>query len=155
MYTLLLVHFKWPINKVLLQSAGNSAHVMWPPGWEESWGRMDTCICVAETLSCPPETITALLTGYTPIQNTKFFFKSPLLSRISSVRIPQKPSSGPKRPRTALCPALHHLVCKLQLEGHLLRSLPRSPKKCISPQGPHLPTESRGYMSLRHVVLQL
>ena len=25
------------------------------------WGRMDTCICMAESLRCPPETITTLL----------------------------------------------------------------------------------------------
>ena len=29
------------------------------------WGRMDTCICMAESLYCPPETITTLLIGYT------------------------------------------------------------------------------------------
>ena len=33
------------------------------------WGRMDTCICMAESLHCLPETITTLLIGYTPIQN--------------------------------------------------------------------------------------
>ena len=31
------------------------------------WGRMDRCICMAESLCCPPETITTLLIGYTPI----------------------------------------------------------------------------------------
>ena len=31
------------------------------------WGRMDTWICVAEILRCPPETITTLLIGYTPV----------------------------------------------------------------------------------------
>ena len=31
------------------------------------WGRMDTCICMAESFSCPLGTITALLSGYTPI----------------------------------------------------------------------------------------
>ena len=36
------------------------------------WGRMDTCICRAESLHCSPETITTLLIGYTPIQNKKF-----------------------------------------------------------------------------------
>ena len=30
---------------------------------------MDTCTCMVESLRCSPETITALLTGYTP--NTK------------------------------------------------------------------------------------
>ena len=42
---------------------------MWQPGWEGVWGRMDTCICMAEYLCRPPETITALLIGCTPIQN--------------------------------------------------------------------------------------
>ena len=31
------------------------------------WGRMDTCICKAEPLYSSPETIKALLIGYTPI----------------------------------------------------------------------------------------
>ena len=35
------------------------------------WGRMDTCICMAESLCSSPETITTLLTGYTSIQNKK------------------------------------------------------------------------------------
>ena len=30
-----------------------------------AWGRMDTCICMAEFLCCPPATGTALLTDYT------------------------------------------------------------------------------------------
>ena len=34
------------------------------PGWY--WGRMDTCTCMAESLSCSPETTTALLMGYIP-----------------------------------------------------------------------------------------
>ena len=32
------------------------------------WGRMDTCICMPESLLCSPEAITTLLTGYTPIK---------------------------------------------------------------------------------------
>ena len=35
------------------------------------WRRMDTCTRVAESLSCPPETITTLLIAYTPKQNKK------------------------------------------------------------------------------------
>ena len=38
-------------------------------GWEWFGGRMDTCVCRAESLCCPPETITTLLIGYTPVQN--------------------------------------------------------------------------------------
>ena len=33
------------------------------------WGRMDTCIHMAESLYCSPETIATLLIGYIPIQN--------------------------------------------------------------------------------------
>ena len=39
------------------------------------WGRMDTRICMAESLHCSPETITTLLIGFTPIQNKKVFKK--------------------------------------------------------------------------------
>ena len=35
-------------------------------------GRMDTCICAAESLRGSPKTITTLLTGYTPLQNKVF-----------------------------------------------------------------------------------
>ena len=57
--------------------------VMWQPGGEGSLGEsactykytIHTCICVAESLHCPPETIIALLIGYTPIQNNKFKIK--------------------------------------------------------------------------------
>ena len=33
------------------------------------WGRMDTCICMTESLHCSPETTTTLLIFYTPTQN--------------------------------------------------------------------------------------
>ena len=32
------------------------------------WGRMDTCICIAQSLCCAPETTTTLVISYTPIQ---------------------------------------------------------------------------------------
>ena len=37
------------------------------------WGIMETCVCMAESLHCSPETIITLLIGYTPIQNKKCF----------------------------------------------------------------------------------
>ena len=37
------------------------------------WGRMDTCVCMAESLCCLSETITRLLIGCTPIQHKKVF----------------------------------------------------------------------------------
>ena len=66
MYTLLYI--KWITNEDLLYSTGNSAQcymAAWMGG--EFGGRMDTCICMAESLCCAPETITTLLIGYTPI----------------------------------------------------------------------------------------
>ena len=36
------------------------------------WGRMDICKGMAESLSCSLETITSLLIGSIPIQNTMF-----------------------------------------------------------------------------------
>ena len=42
---------------------------MCQPGWEWDLGRTDTCIPMAETFHCSPETITTLVVGYTPKQN--------------------------------------------------------------------------------------
>ena len=40
---------------------------------EECLGEnMDTCVCMAESLHCSPETTKTLFIGYTPIQNKKF-----------------------------------------------------------------------------------
>ena len=39
-------------------------------------GRMDTCICMAESLCYSPETITTLLISYTLIQNKKLKIKT-------------------------------------------------------------------------------
>ena len=36
------------------------------------WGRMDTCLCMAESLCCLPEIITTLFIGYMPIQIKRF-----------------------------------------------------------------------------------
>ena len=33
---------------------------------------MTSCMCMAESLCCSPETITTLFISYTPIQNEKF-----------------------------------------------------------------------------------
>ena len=46
--------------------------LMWQPGWEGGLQRMNTCVCMAESLCCSPETITTLLISYIPIQNKKF-----------------------------------------------------------------------------------
>ena len=44
---------------------------MWQPGWEGVWGRMDTCMCMIESIGCLPATITTPLIGYTPIPSKK------------------------------------------------------------------------------------
>ena len=40
-------------------------------------------ICMAESFGCSPETITMLLTGYTPIQNKKFIKKKKKTKNLS------------------------------------------------------------------------
>ena len=60
----------WVTNRHLLHSTWNSAR-RYVAAWmgRRFWGRMEACTCTAESLCCPPETITTLLIGYTPIQN--------------------------------------------------------------------------------------
>ena len=65
-----LLYLKWITHKDLLCSTENAdgcylVHLM----GGEVGGEMDTCICMAEALSCPPETITTLLIRHAPIQN--------------------------------------------------------------------------------------
>ena len=45
------------------------SNVVCQPGWEGGLGRMDTCVYMAESIHCSPETVTTLLIIYTPIQN--------------------------------------------------------------------------------------
>ena len=52
------------------------------------WKRMDTSICVAESLCCSHKTITILLIGYTPIQNKKYLKKRKGYYKIVKVLIP-------------------------------------------------------------------
>ena len=66
--------------------------VMWQPPWEGVWGRMDTCVRMAESLCYSPETITALLIGYTSIQNKKFL-KKKNLDLVNSSRDEGQPTS--------------------------------------------------------------
>ena len=43
---------------------GTLLEVMGQLGWQEICGRMDTCICMAESLPCSPETITTLFVNW-------------------------------------------------------------------------------------------
>ena len=49
---------------------------MWQPGGE--WGRMDPCVCMAESLCCSPETITALLIGCESVTSWTVAHQAPL-----------------------------------------------------------------------------
>ena len=77
-YTLL--YSKWITNQDLLHNTGNSAQGC-VPAWMGVgvWGRMDTCVCMAESLRCSPETITALLISYTPIQKKSLKLEKEML----------------------------------------------------------------------------
>ena len=60
------------------------------------WGRMDTCICLAESLCYPPETITALI-YYTPTLNNRFlsfFFLNNRFLKSSKINIKLHPTSS-------------------------------------------------------------
>ena len=74
MYTLL--YLKWITNKDLLYGTGNSAQcyvAAWMGGgFGGEWMRAYVCL----SLCYSPETITTLLTGYTPIQNKHFKTKT-------------------------------------------------------------------------------
>ena len=61
-------HVHTAISKTdLLYSTGNCSMSCGSLDGRGVWGRMDTCICTAESLCCPAETITTLLIGYTPV----------------------------------------------------------------------------------------
>ena len=47
---------------------------------------MDTCICMAESLCCVPEAISALLVDYTPIQDKKLKPHIWVMSQIGGVQ---------------------------------------------------------------------
>ena len=66
MYTLL--YLQWMTSKDLLYSTGNCSMFCGSLEGREIWGRVDTCICMAESLCCPTETITTLSISYTLIQ---------------------------------------------------------------------------------------
>ena len=66
-----LLYLKWITNKVPLYSTGNCTIICGSLDGMGVWGRMDTCMYMAQSLCCPPEIITTLLINYNPIQNKK------------------------------------------------------------------------------------
>ena len=72
MDTYTLLYLKWKSNRDLLYSTGNSTQCYVAAWMGGGFGENGTCMCMAESLHCSPETITTWLIGYTPIQNKKF-----------------------------------------------------------------------------------
>ena len=71
-----LLYSEWITNKDLLYSTWNSSQCSVPAWMEEGFGdRMDTCVWMAESLCCSPETTTTLLTGYTSMQSKVYSLK--------------------------------------------------------------------------------
>ena len=68
MYTQLYV--KWINRRTYCLVHGTLLNVKWQPRLEV-WGRMGTCICMAESLCSFPETITTLFIGYTSEEEKK------------------------------------------------------------------------------------
>ena len=63
-------------NKDPLYGTWNSSQCSVPAWMEEGFGdRMDTCVWMAESLCCSPETTPVMLIGYTPIQSKNFKVK--------------------------------------------------------------------------------
>ena len=77
MYTRL--YLKWITNKDLHRELGSMFRSSLDG--RRAWGRMDTCMRTAESLCCPPETITTLFISYTPMQNKKFKKKNGIIQK--------------------------------------------------------------------------
>ena len=55
--------------------------------WTFSWGRLDTCICMAESLPCSPEAITTSWIGYAPMQNVLGVKKKNLIKKLKKINM--------------------------------------------------------------------
>ena len=58
-----MIYFMLNSTIIIIIAHRTLLSVIWKPGWKESWGRMDTHICIAECLLCSPAIMT-LLIGY-------------------------------------------------------------------------------------------
>ena len=65
-------YLTWITSKDLLYSTGDSAQCYLAAWVGGGLGRMDTRVCIAESLLCSLETTATLLISYTPAQNKKF-----------------------------------------------------------------------------------
>ena len=65
MYTLL--YLKWVVSRIYCTVHETLLSVCGSLDGRGIWGRLGTCVCITEALCRSPETVTALLIGYTPI----------------------------------------------------------------------------------------
>ena len=65
------IYWRWITNEDLVYSTWDSAQCCVAAWMAGSWGRMDTRICMAESLCSSPKITTTFFIGYTPIQNKK------------------------------------------------------------------------------------
>ena len=61
---MLLIHFKANQRRPFVEHRKVCSRLCGSLDGRGAWGGMDTCICITESLCCPSETITTLLTGY-------------------------------------------------------------------------------------------
>ena len=59
------------LTRIYFTAQGTLLNAMWQPEWEEVWGKMDTCVCMAGSLCCLPGTITTLFVNWLYL-NTKY-----------------------------------------------------------------------------------
>ena len=59
--------FKMDNQRDLLQHRELCSMLCGSLGGDGVWGRMNTCVCMAEPIRWSPETITTLLIGYAPV----------------------------------------------------------------------------------------
>ena len=62
---------KFPSFNLLYSTGGLCSMLCGSLDGKGVWGRMDTCMCMAESLHCSHETVTMMLTEYTLIENKK------------------------------------------------------------------------------------
>ena len=84
-----LLYLKWITKKTYCIAQGTLPNVPCQPGWKRGLGRMEIHVHAWLSLRCLSETITTLLTGYTPIQNKKLEKRKGWLCRGWSPQLPQ------------------------------------------------------------------
>ena len=62
-----LLYLKWVVSRISCTVQETLLSVCGSLDGGGIWGRLGTCVCITKALCRSPETVTALLIGYTPI----------------------------------------------------------------------------------------